>query len=110
MSNLIGKPRICTSRLFQDVEQADLDQLVQLGNLVHGKYASVHPGDKPEMKRLLGGHAQAPRELGRVNLADDVGELGPRSEALGVTLLPRPPGDRHPVLGQAGKQIAAGPR
>ena len=79
--------------LFEDVEQADLDQLVQLGDLVHGEDAAVHARDQAEMQGVLGRHAGAAGQLGRVDLADDVGELGARGQPLGVALLPRPPGD-----------------
>ena len=72
--------------LFEDVEQADLDQFVEFGDLVHGEDAAVHPRDEAEVQGVLGGHARAGGELGRVDLADDVGELGARCEPLGVAL------------------------
>ena len=89
--------------LFEDVEQADLHQFVQLGHLVHGEDAAVHARDQAEVQRLLGGHAGAGGQLGRVDLADDVGELGARRQPLGVALLARPPGDRHIVLRHLGQ-------
>ena len=96
--------------LFEDVEQADLDQLVQFGHLVHGEDAAVHARDQAEVQGLLGGHARAGGELGRVDLADDVGELRARGEPLGVALLARPPGDRHAVLGRARRRAPCRPR
>ena len=45
--------------LFEDVEQADLDQFVQFGHLVHGEDAAVHARDEAEVQRLLGRHARA---------------------------------------------------
>ena len=38
------------------------------------------------MEGLLSRHAGAPGELGRVDLADDIGELGARGQAFGVAL------------------------
>ena len=81
--------------LFEDVEQAHLHQLVQLGQLVDGEDAPVHARDQPEVQGLLGRHARAAGQLGRVDLADHVGELRARRQPLGVAELPRPPGDRH---------------
>ena len=72
--------------LFEDVEQADLHQLVELGQFVHGEDAAVHARDQAEVQGLLGRHAGAAGELGRVDLADDVGELGARGEPLGIAL------------------------
>ena len=51
--------------LFQNVEQADLHQLVQLGQLVHGEDAAVHARDQPEVQGLFGRHAGAAGQLGR---------------------------------------------
>ena len=72
--------------LFEDVEQADLHQLVQFGQFVHGEDAAVHPRDQAEVQRLFGRHADAAGQLGRVDLADDVGELRARRQPLGVAL------------------------
>ena len=93
--------------LFQDVEQADLHQFVQLGQFVHGEDAAVHPRDQPEVQRLLGRHARAAGQLGRIDLADHVGELRARRQPLGVPLFARPPGDRDLVLGLLGDQPLA---
>src|SRR5262249_50626455 len=75
-------------------------QLVQFGHLVHRENATVHTRDQTEVERLLGRHTRAGRELGRVDLADNVGELGARRQPLGVALLPRPPGDRDALFGR----------
>ena len=81
--------------LFENVEQADLHQLVELRHLVHGEDAAVHPRDQAEVQGLFGRHARAAGELGGIDFADDVGELGARGEPLGVAFLARPPGDGH---------------
>ena len=81
--------------LFQDVEQADLHQLVQLGQLVHGKDAPVHARNQTEVERFLGRHARAAGQLGRIDFADHVGELRSRRQPLGVAIFALPPGDRH---------------
>ena len=47
--------------LFEDVEQADLHQFVELGHLVHGEDAAVHARDQAEVQGLLGRHAGAGR-------------------------------------------------
>ena len=84
--------------LFENVEQADLHQFVQLGQFVHREDAAVHARNQAEVQRLFGRHARAAGQLGRIDLADDVGELGARRQPLGVALLARPPGDRHVFL------------
>ena len=100
--------------LFQDVEQPDLHQLVELGQLVHGEDAAMHPRDQAEVERFLGRHARAAGQLGRIDFADHVGELGSRRQPFGIAILAPPPGDRHlfrAVLGQnrlAGARSAAG--
>src|SRR5204863_9967281 len=79
--------------LFEDVEEADLDQLVQLRQFVDGENAAVHAGDEAEMEGFFGGHAHAAHELGGVDLADDVGEFCAGGEALGVAVFAAPPAD-----------------
>ena len=93
--------------LFEDVEQTDLHQFVQFGHLVHGEDAAVHARNQAEVQRLLGGHAGAGGQLGGVDLADDVGELGARRQPLGIALLARPPGDADAVFRQVGQQTLA---
>ena len=106
MSNWIGIAANLHVALFEDVEQADLHQFVQLGQFVHGEDAAVHARDQAEVQRLLGRHAGAAGQLGRVDLADDVGELGARGQPLGVALFARPPGDGHFVLRHARRRTA----
>ena len=96
--------------LFQDVEQADLHQLVELGQFVDGEDAAVHARNQPEVQGLFGRHAGAAGQLGRIDLADDVGELGARRQPLGIAGRARPPGDRHFFFGHAGHQFLADPR
>ena len=73
--------------LFQNVEQADLHQLVQLGQFVHGEDAPVHPRDQPKVQGFFGRHAGAAGQLGGVDFADDVGEFGARGQSLGIAML-----------------------
>ena len=110
MSKRIGIAANLHVALFEDVEQADLHQLVELRQLVDREDAAVHPRDQAEVQRLLGRHAHAAGELGRVDLADDVGELGARREPLGIAVLALPPGDRDVVLGVVGDEPLAGRR
>ena len=81
--------------LFEDVEQADLHQFVQLGQFVHGENAAVHARNQPEMQRLFGRHARAAGQLRGIDFADDVGELGAGGEPLGIAVFAPPPADRH---------------
>jgi len=55
----------------------------------------VHAGDQPEAQRLFSAHARPAQQPGRIDLADDVGELGARRQPLGVPLVTMPPGDRR---------------
>ncbi len=96
--------------LLQDIEQADLHQFVQFGQFVHGKDAAMHARDQPEMERFLGRHAGAAGQLGRVDFADQVGELGAGREAFGIPIVAPPPGDRNIVLRLFGHQPLAGRR
>ena len=95
MSNLHRVAADLHVALFENVEQADLHQLVELGQLVHGEDAAVQPRDEAEVQRVFDAHADAGGQLGRVDLADDVGELGAGREPLGVAVVAVPPGDRH---------------
>ena len=81
--------------LFEDVEQADLHQFIELGQFVHGEDAAMHARNQPEVQGLFGRHAGAAGQFGRIDLANDVGELGARGQAFGIALLARPPGDGH---------------
>jgi hypothetical protein len=95
---------------LEDVEHPHLDQFVEFGQFVHGEDAAVHPRNQPEVERLLARHARAAGQLGRVDLADDVGELRPGSQPLGVAVGTMPPGDRHVLRLPLGHQPAAGGR
>ena len=94
--------------LLQYVEQADLDRLVQLGQLVDGEDPPVHARNQPEVQGLLGRHARAAGQPGRVDLADHVGKLGARRQPLRVALVPRPPRDGDVLLGGSLDQLPAG--
>ena len=80
---------------FENVEQADLHQFVQFRQFVHRKDAAMHARNQPEVQRLFGRHAHAAGQLGRIDFANDVGELRARRKPLRVAILTRPPGDRH---------------
>src|SRR6185312_8976180 len=94
---------------FEDVEEADLDEFVQFGDFVHGEDAAVHARDEAEVERVLGGHARAHGELGRVDFADDVGELGAGGQPLRIALVPRPPGNANLLFRFAFQERLAGP-
>src|SRR5207245_6832544 len=91
--------------LFQNVEEPDLDQLIQLRYLIHGKDPAVHAWDEAEVESFFCRHAGTAGELGRIDFADDVRELGAGGEALGITLLAWPPGDRDFLLRQLGHHL-----
>ena len=86
--------------LFQDVEHADLHQLVQFRQFVHREDAAVHAGNQPEVQGVFGRHAHPASQLGRVDLANDVGELRAGRQTLGVTIFAPPPADGH-LLGRS---------
>ena len=94
--------------LFQNVEQPDLHQFVELGQFVHGENAPVHAGNQAEVQGLLGRHARAAGQPGGIDFADHVGKLGARRQPLGVAIFPRPPGNRHLGFGQLGHHLPAG--
>src|SRR5690606_22901214 len=92
---------------LEDVEEADLDEVVEVGEFVHGEDAAVHAGDEAEVEGVLDGHGEAGGELAGVDLADDVGELGSGGEAFGVAVFAPPPGDGG-VVAVVGEEGAAG--
>ena len=94
--------------LLKNVEQADLDQLVEFGQLVHRKDPPVHAGNQSEVQRLLGRHGRAAGQPSGIDLADHVGKLRAGGKSLGVPPFARPPGDRHLRLGQLRHHLAAG--
>ena len=59
---------------FEDVEEADLDPLGQVGQLVDGEDAPVGPGHKAVVKGELVGQVAAFRHLDWVDFADEVGD------------------------------------
>ena len=94
--------------LFEEIEQADLDEFIEIRQFVHGEDAAMHAGDESEVQGFLGGHARPPRELGRVDLTDDISELCAGRQSLRVTLLARPPRDGDLVLGSGRDTFPAG--
>ena len=91
---------------LKDIEQTDLYRLVEFGQFVDGENPPMHPGDQSEMEGFLGRQAHSPGQLGRVDLADHVGEFGAGGKAFCVTLLARPPGDWNLLLRLLGHQRA----
>ena len=84
--------------LLEDVEQADLDPLGQVGQLVDRHDPAVGARDEPVVERQLVGQVAALGDLDRVDLADQVGDrdVG-RRELLGVAPVARDPVDRGRV-------------
>ena len=84
--------------LLEDVEQADLDPLGEVGQLVDREDAAVGARDQPVVDRQLVGQVAALGDLDRVDLADQVGDrdVG-RGELLGVAPVARQPVDRRRV-------------
>ena len=62
--------------LLEHVEQADLDALGEVGELVDGEDAAVGAGHEPVVQRQLVGQVAALGDLDRVDLADEVGDRG----------------------------------
>ena len=85
--------------LLEDVQQADLDARLQVGQLVDREDAAVRARDDPEVDDLLVGVGAAlGRRLDRVDVADQVGDRDVRRrELLAVPLVARDPGDRRRV-------------
>ena len=84
--------------LLEDVEQADLDPLGEVGQLVDREDAAVGARDQPVVDRQLVGQVAALGDLDRVDLADQVGDrdVG-RRQLLGVAPVARQPVDRGRV-------------
>ena len=80
--------------LLEDVEQADLDPLGQVGQLVDRDDPAVGARDEAVMQGQLVGQVAALGDLDRVHLADQVGDgdVG-RGELLGVAPVARQPVD-----------------
>ena len=60
--------------LLEHVEQADLDALGEVGQLVDGEDAAVGARDEAVVERELVGEVAALGDLDRVDLADQVGD------------------------------------
>ena len=60
--------------LLEHVEQADLDALGEVGQLVDGEDAAVGAGHQAVVQRELVGQVAALGDLDRVDLADEVGD------------------------------------
>ena len=81
--------------LLEHVEQADLDPLGEVGELVDGEDPAVGAGHEPVVDRELVGEVAAFGHLDRVDLADQVGDRGVRrGELLAVAFAAVHPGDR----------------
>ncbi len=94
---------------LQHVEQADLDALGEIRQLVDGEDAAVGPGHEPVVQRELVGEVAALGHLDRVDLADQVrhGGIG-CGELLAVPVAPVDPGDGCVVAG-LGHHVAGHP-
>ena len=93
--------------LFHDVEQADLDALGQVGQLVDREDAAVGARDQAVVDRQLVGEVAALGDADRVDLADQVGDrdVG-RRELLAVAAVAADPVDRR-VVALLGDQVLA---
>ena len=62
--------------LLEHVEQADLDALGEVGQLVDGEDAAVGAGHQPVVERELVGEVPALGDLDGIDLTDEVGDRG----------------------------------
>ena len=84
--------------LLEDVEQAHLDPLGQVGQLVDREDAAVAVRDEAEVERQLVREVAALGDANRVHLADQVGDRDVRRrELLAVAAVAGQPGDRRVV-------------
>ena len=91
---------------LEHVEQADLDALGEVGQLVYGEDAAVGPRHEPVVERELVGEVAAFGHLDRVDLADEIRHGGVRGgELLAVAVAAVHPGDRR-VVACLGHQVA----
>ena len=79
--------------LFHDVEQADLDALGEVGQLVDAEDAAIGARDQAVVDRQLVGEVAALGDLDRVDLADQVGDRDVRRRQLLAVAASREPGD-----------------
>ena len=96
--------------LLEHVEQAHLDALGEVRQLVDGEDPAVGARHEPVVQRELVGQVAALGHLDRVDLADQVrhGGVG-RGELLAVAVAAVHPGDRRLVAG-LGDQVPGHPR
>ena len=92
--------------LLEHVEQADLDALGEVGQLVDGEDAAVGARHEPVVQRQLVGEVAALGDLDRVDLADEVGDrrVG-GGQLLAVAIVAVHPVDRG-VVAVLGDEIA----
>ena len=84
--------------LLEHVQQADLDALGEVGQLVHGEDAAVGAGHEAVVEGELVGEVAALGDLDRVDLADEVGDRGVGGgELLAVAVVAVHPVDRGAV-------------
>src|SRR5581483_4494459 len=85
--------------LFHDVQQAHLDALGQVGQLVQAEDAAVRARQQPVMDRQLVRQVAPLGDLDRIDLPDEVGDsdVG-RRELLAVAAVARQPGDLSEVV------------
>ena len=92
--------------LLEHVEQADLDALGQVGQLVDGEDAPVGAGDEAVVEGELVGQVAALGHLDGVDLADEVGDRGVgRGQLLAEAVGAVHPLDRR-VVALVGDQVA----
>ena len=84
--------------LLEDVEQADLDPLGEVRQLVDREDAAVRARDEAVVERQLVAEVAALGDADRIDLADEVGDRDVRRrELLGVAAVARQPVDRRLV-------------
>ena len=92
--------------LLEHVQQADLDALGEVGQLVDGEDAAVGAGHEAVVERELVGEVATLGDLDRVDLADQIGDRGVgRGELLAVAIVAVDPVDRRRVA-ELGDQVA----
>ena len=92
--------------LLEHVEQADLDPLGEVGQLVDGEDAAVGARDEAVVQRQLVGQVAALGDLDRVDLADQVGDRRVRrGQLLAEAVVAVDPRDRR-VLTVLGDEVA----
>ena len=96
--------------LLEHVEQADLDALGQVRELVDGEDPPVRAGNEPVVQGELVGEVAALGHLDGVDFADQVGHRGVRrGELLAVAFAPVHPADRR-VFARLGDEVTGDAR